>query len=208
MQHIFSSYNLHVSLCLYFRAHFHHRKTCFFEFQFVIVITVPSTNSTYLQIHSSEFSAFHTNNWLHLSFRSVIAVKVWHMQFTDGKFHTSFVLLSYGDCHTNSLAVTTFRHRQHRYLTSSPGIQVCGPFLTAVHLQTGRNLCHVMKVQHSWLWNSLFSNNPMWCGNRGEICQCTGRNVSRLVGLVRCLQVGGGVVFGLTASKLSWSTLK
>jgi hypothetical protein len=28
------------------------------------------------------------------------------------------------------------------------------------------------------------------------------------MGLLRCLQVGGGGVFGLTASKLSWSTFK
>jgi hypothetical protein len=37
---------------------------------------------------------------------------------------------------------------------------------------------------------------------------CGTNMLTRLVVLVRCLQVGGGVVFGLTASKLSWSTFK
>lgn len=37
---------------------------------------------------------------------------------------------------------------------------------------------------------------------------CGTKVLTRLAGLVRRLQVGGGVVFGLTASKLSWSTFK
>jgi hypothetical protein len=37
---------------------------------------------------------------------------------------------------------------------------------------------------------------------------CRTNILTRLVGLVSCLQVGGGVMFGLTASKLSWSTFK
>jgi len=61
-----------------------------FDFLLSLLYLLRSINSVQFQVHNS-WTAFHTYIGLCLAFISVIAEKVWYMQFTDDTFHSSLL---------------------------------------------------------------------------------------------------------------------